>query len=487
MEAQQAVSVVVHPAQVVGNAFVTQYYNVLLQSPQMAYRFYQDCSKLGRPSPNGELLTVTTMEGINQMIMSLDYSDFKPVIKTIDSQESYNNGVLVLVTGSLSFQASGTRMFTQSFFLAPQDKGFYVLNDVLRYMDEEAEQPKQDLELVKGLAEKESTVSLPEPAPVVEPESVTENGHIDESPVVEQESTAEEEFQSTEEVQIPEVPVVEIETVTEQQTQPVNNEVKPARQPPAVVHDVVKKSYASIVKVMSENIAPVVAVQKPPTVRTVPVSVERQTSNSSLPKAPATESSSTAPANGTDNSTSIDSEGNGCSIYIRNLPYNATASQLEEEFKKFGAIKPSGVQVRSKQGGFCYGFVEFETAASVQTALEASPITIGGRQAYVEEKRPNSGARGPATRGRPVPVRGAFRNDGNRGRGAYGSRGNGRSEFSNRGDFGNRGRGNLSGRGNLAEDPEGFQRVEQFRNSVRGGRRGGMVTSNGHRVGSVAA
>lgn len=37
----------------------------------------------------------------------------------------------------------------------------------------------------------------------------------------------------------------------------------------------------------------------------------------------------------------------GHSVYIRNLPLNATAEQVEEEFKKFGTIKPGGVQVRN--------------------------------------------------------------------------------------------------------------------------------------------
>ncbi|KAH9296486.1 hypothetical protein KI387_040074, partial [Taxus chinensis] len=427
MEAQQAIPVVIHPAQVVGNAFVTQYYNVLHQSPQMAYRFYQECSKLGRPNPNGELLTVTTMKGINQMIMSLDYSEFKPVIKTIDSQESYNNGVLVLVTGSLSFQSTGTRMFTQSFFLAPQDKGYFVLNDVLRYLDGESEQPKQNADFVNGVIEQDSNVSVSEQA--VEPETAAENGEVDRSTTVEREPAVEEAFHPTDQGQVSEVSVVEKEPVTEQRTPPVTNEVQTALEVPVVAHDIPKKSYASIVRVMSENAAPVVAVQKPPTVRALPVSIERQVSTSTPPKASITESSSPTPADATDNSSAIDVEGNGCSIYIRNLPYNATASQLEEEFKKFGSIKPSGVQVRSKQGGFCYGFVEFEAAASVQIALEASPVIISGRQAFVEEKRPTSGARGSATRGRPVPARGGLRNDGVRGRGPYVGRGNGRADF----------------------------------------------------------
>lgn len=86
----------------------------------------------------------------------------------------------------------------------------------------------------------------------------------------------------------------------------------------------------------------------------------------------------------------------GHSIYIRGLPSNATPALLEDEFKKFGPIKSGGVQVRSNkvwltlcsclflwnflaliililiiwQQGFCFGFVEFEVASAVQSAME---------------------------------------------------------------------------------------------------------------------
>lgn len=39
----------------------------------------------------------------------------------------------------------------------------------------------------------------------------------------------------------------------------------------------------------------------------------------------------------------------GHSIYVRNLPFDATVEQLEEEFKKFGPIKRDGIQVRSNK------------------------------------------------------------------------------------------------------------------------------------------
>lgn len=39
----------------------------------------------------------------------------------------------------------------------------------------------------------------------------------------------------------------------------------------------------------------------------------------------------------------------GHSIFIRNLPFDATVEQLEEEFKQFGPIKSNGIQVRSSK------------------------------------------------------------------------------------------------------------------------------------------
>lgn len=53
----------------------------------------------------------------------------------MDAQESFNAGVTVLVTGYLTGKDNSIRNFTQSFFLAPQEKGYYVLNDMFRYIE----------------------------------------------------------------------------------------------------------------------------------------------------------------------------------------------------------------------------------------------------------------------------------------------------------------------------------------------------------------
>lgn len=71
-------------------------------------------------------------QAINDKIMSMEVT--KAEIETVDAQESQSGGVIVLVTGHLTGRHDGVRReFTQTFFLAPQDKGYFVLNDLFRY------------------------------------------------------------------------------------------------------------------------------------------------------------------------------------------------------------------------------------------------------------------------------------------------------------------------------------------------------------------
>lgn len=61
MAMQEASPASTPSAQVVGNAFVEQYYQILHQSPELVYRFYQESSVLSRPESNGVMTSVTTM------------------------------------------------------------------------------------------------------------------------------------------------------------------------------------------------------------------------------------------------------------------------------------------------------------------------------------------------------------------------------------------------------------------------------------------
>lgn len=100
-------------------------------------------------------------QAINEKILSLNYEDYTAEIKTADAQESYGKGVIVLVTGCLTGKDNVRRKFSQTFFLAPQDKGYYVLNDVFRYI-EENDTLQSNSASVNVVNEKADTVPLPQ-------------------------------------------------------------------------------------------------------------------------------------------------------------------------------------------------------------------------------------------------------------------------------------------------------------------------------------
>lgn len=60
MATQEASPATAPSAQVVGHAFVEQYYHILHQSPNLVHRFYQESSFLSRSDSNGVMSTVTT-------------------------------------------------------------------------------------------------------------------------------------------------------------------------------------------------------------------------------------------------------------------------------------------------------------------------------------------------------------------------------------------------------------------------------------------
>ncbi|CAI8610145.1 unnamed protein product [Vicia faba] len=439
--------------QVVGNAFVEQYYHILHQSPDLVHRFYQDSSLLSRSDSNGVMKTVTTTKAINETIVSLNYEDCTAEIKTADTQESHENGVIVLVTGCLTGKDNVRRKFAQTFFLAPQDKGYYVLNDVFRYI-EENDAPQLSSASINVTNENSEANHIPES------EDMHPSEHLVEDPAT---SVDGENFNNGAEVYHPQETNEDGSVIDEEVVVPItdlseNDIVTIHDSTPAVQDDERKTSYASIVK--SKTASGQVY---------VPNRAARVASAKSNQQWHATAKSTSGPetfapsSDSAQGSSDVPESAEGHSIYIRNLPFNATIELLDEVFKKFGPIKHGGVQVRSSKHGFCFGFVEFEELSSVQSALKASPITVGERQAVIEEKisttRVSDGGRGRYPSGR-----GGFRNEGFRGRGRFGGgRGYGRNEFRNQGEF--------SGRPRSSHRP-----------SQNGGGRGGRHGAGNHNV-----
>lgn len=111
---------------------------------------------------------------IHQKITSIGFQDCKVFIHSVDAQSSANGGIIIQVIGEMSNHAEPWRKFVQTFFLAEQPNGYFVLNDIFRFLKEETvetDEPGEDVEAepANAPATVEPAPTPAQPVPVPEP------------------------------------------------------------------------------------------------------------------------------------------------------------------------------------------------------------------------------------------------------------------------------------------------------------------------------
>ncbi|KAL8905766.1 MAG: hypothetical protein Q9207_002435 [Kuettlingeria erythrocarpa] len=109
------------PKDEVGWYFVEQYYTTLSKNPEKLH-----------------VRRGSVVVAINERIKELDIQDCKVRVSNVDSQESFKN-IVVQVIGEMSNKAAPHRKFVQTFVLAEQPNGYFVLNDIFRYIEDDEE------------------------------------------------------------------------------------------------------------------------------------------------------------------------------------------------------------------------------------------------------------------------------------------------------------------------------------------------------------
>ncbi|KAI3915648.1 hypothetical protein MKX01_015473 [Papaver californicum] len=457
----------------VGSYFVGQYYQVLQKQRELVHQFYTDASTMLRVDGTDSETAVGMLQ-IHTVIMALNFTEIE--IKTAHSLDSWNGGVLTMVSGSvLTKDYVGRRNFAQSFFLAPQEKGYFVLSDIFHFLAEEQIHPHPSDMVAHSQYDStlDTSTSFPEPASDYLQGGETQARDFEESANAEENDLADQYVHSEQQEQhFPEIDEVEAPTRAfeeihlEEATPAYYGEVSSTMQEytPTHVEEPVgeppKKTYASILLVARGQSAYPVAPQPSINKSVPPTSEWHQPQQPSQQAYPSLRSGSER-SNAEPVEEAAFQEGEGVSVYVRNLSSTVTASEIEQELKQFGRIKPDGVAIRVRQDiGVCYAFVEFEDATGAENAIQSSPVQLNGRQVHIEERRPNPSGISRGGRGRGARGRGGYQTEASRG-GRFGGgrsfgRGNGQDgDYYNRSSRGNglhhrgSGRGILSSRNGL--------------------------------------
>lgn len=115
--------------------FGREYYTTLSCSPERLHCFYgKQSSLLHCQEEDTEAAVCVGLEEIHDRIISMGYNGTRVVIGNIDCQPSMNGGILIFVLGTMHWPSGGARKFAQTFLLAEQPNGYFVLNDVLRIL-----------------------------------------------------------------------------------------------------------------------------------------------------------------------------------------------------------------------------------------------------------------------------------------------------------------------------------------------------------------
>jgi len=352
-------------ASVVGTSFVNQYYSCLQSSPAHLYRFYMDHSHLtlavSRESTSD---TVAGHGNIKSRFDSLDLENCKAIISSVDSQYTQGNAVLVQVTGTIAHRdaPAAPRAFVQSFVLAPQEKGYYVLNDIVRYTADAADKPPPPAAPPVALAPPLSA-AVPPPPPPPAAVQVAEAPAVDAPPPAAPAAAAAE-------------PVAE------------DGEEEEEGRPP--------KSYAETLRMKKKLAASAAAAAPPP-----------------HPPPPAPPLPLPPPVAGAPAGDEEEGAGPGtpkydpCSVFVRNVPGAMDEEAVSKLFAQFGRVKHVSLKPqKNSRENDRIAFIDFDSASAAAAAIAAS-LSPEGRKLAVEIKKvlPMGGPRAPLPGG-PRPALG---------------------------------------------------------------------------------
>ncbi|KAG0339153.1 hypothetical protein BG000_002740 [Podila horticola] len=411
-------------AQEVGMMFAHEYYTFLNKEPSRLHCFYNKNSTLSH-GLQGE-----NVDAIHSKILDLDFEDCKVLVSNVDCQGSLDGSIIIQVLGELSNRGGPAQKFAQTFFLAVQPKGFYVLNDIFRYLKddideyyEEAEEEQEHIQEAQEAQEPERQEPEPEAVVAVAAEPVAAEAPIEEA-VIEKVEPVEEEKEKTpapetkrsekkadkkldkksekkdgkKETKKEAEPQKKEEAVVEAVPSPV--EPTPAPEAPVLPpKPAAPKTWANLAANNSTQWGSHVSAAKATSVNVLPTPTP-------APKptpAPAPKPVSTHRPNGREEYHSI---------YIKNVTEKMTLDQLREAFTQFGTVK----HLELTRGKTC-AFLDFSTPEAMHAALKQNTVRVGSETVLAEERH-RTNSTGPQTR-RPFnnPTNGHGPQGAHRGRG----------------------------------------------------------------------
>jgi len=114
----------------IGKAFIDQYYAMMDNNDTRLHiaQFYSETNSLMTFEGTQLMGRAKILEKFQQ----LTFQKIQHVVTTVDSQPTFDGGVLVTVLGQLKTDDDPPHTYNQTFLLKPADNSFFVEHDIFR-------------------------------------------------------------------------------------------------------------------------------------------------------------------------------------------------------------------------------------------------------------------------------------------------------------------------------------------------------------------
>jgi hypothetical protein len=413
--------------------FVQEYYTIMNNSPEKLHQFYNKDSYYCNGSEGESSKIYHGQSEINKRIKELEYEDCKVLVSNVDSQVSSNDGIIIQVLGEMSNKGGASHKFAQTFFLAKQPNGYFVLNDIIRFLKEDIENEYEDFDAPNenyatqeqymdnqaNTMMTEEIIEQMNESLVIENEAGLEEKEnletMETKPIIEEKKVETEVVE--EQVEVPATTTTtnvttELNTTTETDGTPVTSEANTTDNATSTTQAPSTNETTTTADVTNSTTTTINTATTDPTNELTESATENETKRTNQVKSFATVTAFNTSNNSHATTThykevskveskslpnaSKTTQGRGVrqdqkinferEIFIKDVNDNISRDKLKEAFSKFGEVKNIDVFYNRHNG-----FVEFATVESVKKAIAAKSVMIDGHKVLAEEKHKRKG------------------------------------------------------------------------------------------------
>lgn len=416
--------------QEIGWSFVEQYYTHVNKNTEKLHLFYKKDSTAVHGVETFSVPSYLGQREIVNLIASHKFKDCKVMVSNIDCQKTLGDGILVQVIGEMANEGEPSQKFVQTILLAPQNTGYYVLNDILRFLKEDvgsdyeyasssAEPPSVEAQVVEPeVVEKEEAVVpaaepvIAEPVATPEPVAVQAESSLFSQPLEKSKKTETEVAATPVEVTPTSTPA---ETVVEKVAEKVNgsSEVPSKAATPAPVAAQTPPAASTPTAAPSGPVTPALpatpmswadrAAVKPAAALVAPAAPAPVTTPAA-PAAPAASAPASAPAAPAPAAAVVEKTQQASvvatasghrrgpkeyfSAYIKHVTEAVNEKQLKQALQQIGTVTHFEI-ARQKN---C-AFVDFVDLPTLKAALAVHELKLGNNVSVLIEERKRGGAK----------------------------------------------------------------------------------------------